>query len=417
MKRFLRPVPLAIAALVLAVALAFGVRSLLGPKVPAVEATRGDLVQTVVSSGRVITPARVELGAVVTGTVAKITVKEGDSVKAGATIATLRDDEQRAALAQARASLAEAEARTRQLTSVSTPVADQNLRAAEATLELNRAEFDRVRQLYEKGFYGKAKLDEATRNLQTAEAQYRSGLAQAQTNRPDGSDFALTLARRDQARAAVEVAQAKLDNMHVKAPADGTVLTKLVEPGDVVQAGKKMFEMAIAGDTQLVLNVDEKNLALLAPGQKAIAVADAYPAQPFDADVFYIAPSVDAQRGTVEVKLRVPQPPGFLRPDLTVSAEIVGARRNGTVILPTDAIRDAANASAHALVVRDGRVVRQPVKVGLRGDGKTEILEGIAPGEAVIPATQTAVREGQRVRADTAPIARPPTAKGDTFIR
>lgn len=416
MKRFLRPIPLTVAAALL-VALFFGVRALLGPKVPAVEVTRGDLVQTVVSSGRVITPARVELGAVVTGTVAKIAVKEGDRVKAGETIAVLRDDEQRAALSQARAALAEAEARTRQLISVSTPVADQNLRAAEATLQLNRAEFDRVRQLYEKGFYGKAKLDEATRNLQTAEAQYRGGLAQAQTNRPDGSDYALALARRDQARAAVEVAQAKLDNMHIKAPADGTLLTKLVEPGDVVQAGKKMFEMAVAGDTQLVLNVDEKNLALLAPGQKAKAVADAYPGQPFDAQVFYIAPSVDAQRGTVEVKLRVPQPPAFLRPDLTVSAEIVGARRDATLILPSEAIRDAATPSAHVLVVRDGRIVRQPVKVGLRGDGKTEILDGVAPGEAVIPATQTAVSAGQRVRADIAPIVRAPPAKGETFIR
>jgi HlyD family secretion protein len=416
MKRFLRPIPLAIAAALLAAVL-LGARWLLGPKVSAIEVTRGDLVQTVVSTGRVITPARVELGAVVTGTVAKIAVKEGDRVKTGETIATLRDDEQRAALAQARAALAEAEARVRQLTSVSTPVADQNLRAAEATLQLNRAEFERVQQLYEKGFYGKAKLDEATRNLQTAEAQYRSGVAQAQTNRPDGSDYALALARRDQARAAVEVAQAKLDNMHIKAPAEGTLLTKLVEPGDVVQAGKKMFEMAVAGDTQLVLNVDEKNLALLAPGQKAKAVADAYPGQLFDAQVFYIAPSVDAQRGTVEVKLRVPQPPAFLRPDLTVSAEIVGARRDGTVIVPTEAIRDAATPAAHVLVVRDGKIVRQPVKVGLRGDGKTEILEGVAPGEAVLPAAQTAVIVGQRARADTAPVVRPPPAKGETFIR
>ncbi|MCU0896224.1 MAG: efflux RND transporter periplasmic adaptor subunit [Burkholderiales bacterium] len=416
MKRFLRPIPIAIAA-ALVVGLVFGVRALLGPKVPAVEVTRGDLVQTVVSTGRVITPARVELGAVVTGTVAKVAFGEGDRVKAGETIATLRDDEQRAALAQARAALAEAEARVRQLTSVSTPVADQNLRAAEATLQLNRAEFERVRQLYEKGFYGKAKLDEATRNLQTAEAQYRSGVAQAQTNRPDGSDYALALARRDQARAAVEVAQAKLDNMHVKAPADGTLLTKLVEPGDVVQAGKQMFELAVAGDTQLVLNVDEKNLALLAIGQKAKAVADAYPGQPFDAQVFYIAPSVDAQRGTVEVKLRVPQPPAFLRPDLTVSAEIVGARRDGTMIVPTEAIRDAATAAPYVLVVREGKVVRQPVKLGLRGDGRTEVLEGVVPGEALIPAAQASVSAGQRVRADTAPAAKPPPAKGETFIR
>ena len=189
-------------------------------------------------------------------------------------------------------------------------------------------------------------------------------------------------------------------NSRIAAPADGTVLKRLVEPGDVVQQGKVLFEMDVAGETQLLLNVDEKNLRYLAPGQRAAASADAFPNDRFEAEIFYISPLVDAQRGTVEVKLRVPRRPAYLRTDMTISAEIEAGRRKDAVVVPSDALRDAAGRTPWVLVVNDHHAVRRPVKLGLRGAGQTEIVEGLAPGDIVIPATETNVGEGQRVRVD-----------------
>jgi HlyD family secretion protein len=120
---------------------------------------------------------------------------------------------------------------------------------------------------------------------------------------------------------------------------------------------------------------------------------------------------VDAQRGTVEVKLRVPQAPDFVRPDMTVSAEILAAKRLDTVTLESDAIRDAASPSPWVLAVRDGRTVRQPLKLGIRGAGRTEILAGLAAGDRVVPPSEQSVREGQRVRADVTPLAKKPAVR------
>lgn len=400
-----------------AVAAFFAVRGLVGPKARAVEVARGDLVQTVVSTGRVITPARVEIGSIVLGTVRTVETKEGTVVTAGQVMARLRDEEQRAAVAQARATLAEAEARLTQFARLSAPSSEQSLRQAEANLELADEEYKRTRNLFEKGYFSQAKLDQAERDLAVARAARENALLQATSNSPKGSDYALALARRDQARAGLEVAQARLDNTVIKAPAPGTVLKRLVEPGDVVQQGKKLFELSVAGETQVVLNVDEKNIGLLALGQKAQVVADAYPARSFGAEIFYIAPGVDAQRGTVEVKLRLPDPPAFVRPDMTVSAEILAARREGTLTLDSDAIRDAAGQAPWALVVRDGRAVRQSVKLGLRGAGRTEVLAGLAAGEAVVPPSEVSVREGSRVRADVAPAARKPVTRAPDIFK
>jgi HlyD family secretion protein len=389
---------LIVTALVLAAAALIAWRTTQGARVPTVAAARGEVVQTVVSTGRMITPARVEVGTMVLGTVKSRDVDEGASVKAGQVLARLRDDEQRAALEQARGTLAEAEARLTQLGKLTGPSSEQSLREKDANLALARDEHERTKRLFEKGFFSQAKLDEAERNLVVARAARESAVLQAASNSPKGSDFALALARREQARATLEVAQAKLDYTVIRAPAAGVVLKKYVETGDTVAQGKKLFDLSVAGETQVVLNVDEKNIALLDLGREAQVVADAYPGRTFGAVIFYIAPGVDAQRGSIEVKLRVPEPPAFLKPDMTVSAEMLAGRKADAVTLPADAVRDASTPTPWVLALRDGRAVKVPVKLGLRGSDRVEIASGVQPGERVI-AGSTNVAPGARVRA------------------
>ncbi len=398
--RLLRPRILVPALIALAVAAALGARALLGARVAGAQVARAEIVQTIVSTGRVISPSRMQIGSVVLGNVVAVNVREGNTVKAGQVLARLRDDEARAAVDQARGALREAGERLLQLDRVGSPVTEQALNQAEASFVFAEEEYSRVRRLHDSGFYGKAKLDEAERNLATARGQRESARAQAESNRPKGADYALVISRRAQAQAALEAAEARLANTRIAAPAGGTVLKRLVEPGDVVQQGKVLFEMDVAGETQLLLTVDEKNLRYLAPGQRAVAAADAFPNDRFEATIFYIAPSVDAQRGTVEVKLRVPRPPTYLRTDMTISAEIEAGRRKDAVVVPSDAVRDAAGRTPWVLVVNDHHAVRRPVKLGLRGAGQTEIVEGLAPGDVVIPTTETNVGEGRRVRVD-----------------
>jgi len=166
----------------------------------------------------------------------------------------------------------------------------------------------------------------------------------------------------------------------------------------VVQAGKELMLLAPAGETQVVVEIDERNLAQLALGQKALGSADAFPGQRFAAELVYINPGIDALRGSVEVKLKVANPPAFLRQDMTASVDIEVAHRADTVIVPTETVRDATGREPWVLAIRGWRAVRQPVKLGLRGDNRIEVLEGVEPGEELIPATNGLVKAGQRVR-------------------
>ena len=203
----------------------------------------------------------------------------------------------------------------------------------------------------------------------------------------------------EQARASLLAARSRLAYTTITSPSDGVLIDRDVERGDVVQPGKALMVLSPAGETQLVLQIDERNLGRLALGQKALASADAFPAQRFAAELAYINPGIDAQRGTVEVKLRVPQPPAYLRQDMTVSVDIEIERRPGALALRAEAVRDASGTQPWVLVVQQGRALRRPVKLGLRGEGWVEVLAGMKEGDWIVPAPDAGVKPGQRVRA------------------
>lgn len=156
--------------------------------------------------------------------------------------------------------------------------------------------------------------------------------------------------------------------------------------------------MAIDGEMQVVIQPDERNLATLALGQRARASADAFPEQSFDAEVSYIAPAVDPQRGSVEVRLRVPNAPKTLKPDMTISIDLTVASKKGVLTLPTESIRGAASDKPWVLVVEAGRAARKPVSLGLRGDGSTEVTSGLDETTQVVVSDEQPLEPGARVR-------------------
>jgi HlyD family secretion protein len=385
------------AAVLLLAALAL--RAFLGPTVPVWVVERRELVQRVVASGRVLAPARIQVGSVVVGRVTRVPVDKGDRVKAHDLLVQLDDVEAKAAAAQARAAVAQAVARLEQVDVVSVQVTSEGVRQAELRLAQAEVKLTRNRTLAEAGSMSRSDLDDAQQVRDLALSQLASARIQAGAA-ATGADRHLAQAALQQARGAEQAATARLENLAIRSPAAGVVTERDVEPGDVVQPGRALLVVARDGATQLSVLPDEKNLALLRLGQGATASADAFPDRTFPARVAYIAPAVDLARGTVEVKLDVEDPPPFLRPDMTVSVNVETGREPEALVLPAGAIRDPG-AAPWALVVRDGKAVRQPVTLGLRGDGVVQVLTGLAPGEAVV-AVSAQAGPGRRVRTEPA---------------
>lgn len=382
----------------LAVLVGIAVPAVLGPRVGVDTAMRGELVQTVVASGHVEAPFRVNIGSQITGVVADVPVAEGQKVAAGQPLIVIDDREARASVAQFEGVVAQAEARLRQIKELTLPQAEATLRQAEATRVNAQQAYDRAAKLARDGYGTRTKLDDAIKARDIAESQVRSAELQVHTSRPGGSDYVMAETQLNQARANLVSAQSRLSYTVITAPTKGVLISRNVERGNVVQPSSVLMTLSPAGDTELVVQIDEKNLSLIALGEKALVSADAYPKQSFEAEVVYINPGIDLQRASVEVKLRVPVPPDTLRQDMTVSVDIEVARRPNAVVIASGSVRDAASEPPWVMKVEAGRTKRQPVQVGISSGGKTEVVSGLAAGDAVVPSNVATVKEGQRVR-------------------
>lgn len=366
-----------------------------GPRVPTAVVARRDLEQHLVATGRVLAPARVDVAALSMGLVRAVAVREGDRVKADDLLVQLDDAEAKAAVLLAEAAVAQAAARAEKVTHVNALVTVQAVAQADANLQNAQEKYDRTKKLYDTGSLTQQDLDEATRLLKVSKAQKDTSAAQLAGS---GVDAREAWAGLRQAQAQLVSAKVRLAQTRIVALADGIVLTRDVEPGTVATPARTLLVLSLSGAARLVLQPDERDLSLIQLGLKARASADAYPNEAFDAEVTYMAPSVDVTRGTIEVRLRVPSPPAYLRPDMTVSVDLVVATRKQTLVVRSDAIRGLATPNPWLLVVLGDRTARRDLRLGIRGEGSVEVLGGLSEGEVVVlPDGQTLV-PGQRVR-------------------
>ena len=379
------PYKFIISALLLIIITAFfAFRWWQGPLLPSYRISSMPLVQTVVATGRVVAVSNTEIGSEVSGVVLERLVQEGEQVSAGDLLLVLSSDDVAAQVRQAEAELAELISSTR-------PQAVVDLTNAEVALAQADRNVERRRELAAISAISDEELEQAIQ----AQAQARNNLENARLRANALSSGGV---EEDLLRARIAALQAQLDKAQVRSKVSGTILTRNVEIGDLVQPGQSLFTIALDGKTEIRVPLDERNLSRLALQQPAIAIADAYPDEPFPVRISFIAPSIDPQRGTVEVRLAVDPVPDFLRQDMTVSVNIETDRRAKALVIPNDALANVKEDNAEVLLLRDGQVQRQRVRLGLRGLAASEVLSGLSQGDEILVDATASLTDGERVR-------------------
>lgn len=270
---------------------------------------------------------------------------EGERVERGRVLFSLRDDQQRAELAEAEASLALAEATHRR------------------TATLKREDVS-----------SEAQLERAAAELAVA-------------------------------RARVEVARVALERTRIRAPFDGLMGARLVSPGDRVRRTTRLAQIDAIDRLQLLFHLPESALPLVHPGIPVRAAVAPYPGERFAGEVFFVAPTLEAEGRRVLVKAWVPNPDRRLRPGLFAEIEAEVARRDDALLVPDSALVYDLEGTFVWRVDAESRAQRVPVEVGLRQAGRVEVSRGLAPGDTVVAAGIHKVEAGQRVRDAAHPVA------------
>ena len=387
------------ALLLIIVAGFFAFRWWQGPLLPSYRISSMPLVQTVVATGRIVAVSNTDIGSEISGVVLERRVAEGEQVAAGDLLLVLSSDDVAAQVRQAEAELAELISSTR-------PQAVVDLTNAKVAMAQADRNVERRRELATISAISDEEMEQAIQ----AQSQARNNLENARLRANALSSGGV---EEDLLRARIAALQAQLNKAQVRSKVSGTILTRNVEVGDLVQPGQSLFTIALDGKTEIRVPLDERNLSRLALQQPAVAIADAYPDKPFPVRISFIAPSIDPQRGTVEVRLSVDPVPDFLRQDMTVSVNIETDQRAKALVIPNDALANVKEDSAEVLLLRDGQVQRQRVRLGLRGLSASEVLSGLSAGDEILVDATVSLADGKRVRTalQAAPFAAPDADK------
>ena len=376
----------------LCVVVVFGVQKWRGPVLPGLTVELMPLELRIVASGEVRYQSLARIGSEMTGTVLARHVREGDRVNKGDLLIELNPDELQARLDQAKTLL-------QQLREVSRPQAQAALAEARDNLRQASREARRRETLAVKGVIAAEQLEQAQR----IELNAKTALTRAQLvadSLAAGSTEEQLLQQR------IVSAEAELAKTRIYAPFAGRVQTRNVEPGDLVQPSKVLLEIArsdglapdgVASDgLEVVVALDEKNFAPLKLQQPVQLIADAWPEQIVPGVVSFIAPAVDSSRGTIDVHISVLSDDSNFLQGMTVSANIIAAERERTLVLPNDYLLIGSAGQPQVLRWQDGAVRSLDVQLGLRNMTHSEILSGLAEGDVVVQAGK--VSDGQRAR-------------------
>jgi RND family efflux transporter MFP subunit len=258
-----------------------------------------------------------------------------------------------------------------------------------------------------------ARLDDRQARSLAEEAEARARFAVeelARTRALVGRDIAtraaLERAERDAraARATADLAVHRLDDYVVRAPADGVVLRRDAEVGEMVDTPATLFWIGEPRPLRVTAEVDEEDIARITPGQRVLLRADAFPGRALEATVAQITPKGDTARKAYRVRLALPDDTPLLI-GMTVEANIVLREERAALLVPPASVVIAPGQTGsgprqgHVWVVEEGRLARRPVRIGVQGARAFEVLEGLEEGARIVAAPRPNFREGQAARA------------------
>jgi RND family efflux transporter MFP subunit len=335
------------------------------------------------AAGYVVARRLATISSKVTGRVSEILVEEGMSVDAGQVLARLDDS-----TAQAERALAQSE-----LAAARNTLEETVVRLAEA-----RRTLERTSALVAQKLTSEASLDAAEAEVQALQARLEAGRGEVGV-----------------AERRVALAEQNLDDLVIRAPFAGVVVSKDAQPGEMISpisAGGGFTRTGICtivdmDSREIEVDVNEAYINRVQAGQRATARLDAYPDASLPAHVINIVPTADRQKATVRVRVGFDALDARILPDMGVRVEFLTAE-----LSPAEEAAPRAVASVPAAAVRkdgttdyvlvlDGEAVeRRAVRVGRATAGAVELLSGVRAGERVVTGGPPDLADGQRVRAN-----------------
>jgi membrane fusion protein, multidrug efflux system len=243
---------------------------------------------------------------------------------------------------------------------------------------------------------------EAHRDLARLRWQRAKELASRDASSAAASDAAR--AEWEVARARVDLARVELERTRIRAPFDGVVGQREVDPGARVEEEDPLVRVDAVDRLQLTFAISDEGLSFARPGMKVQVWVRPYPGEKFPGEVFFVSPTLDPRNRRIWVKAWIDNPDGRLVPGLFANVDLEVRRRERAIVLPESAVALDHQGPYVWKVDEENRVTRMPVEVGVRERGVVEIVQGLPAGTRVVTAGTNKVSEGVEIREAENPL-------------
>jgi len=244
----------------------------------------------------------------------------------------------------------------------------------------------------------RAELQQALANLELAESNFRRSSDLFERNFVSQSAREEASSRLAVARAATELARARLERMRIKAPFSGVIGIHNVSVGEYVKDGDPLVNLEDVSVLKVDFRLPEVFLQRIRPGQALEVMSDTLPGERFSATVAAIDPQLDVQGRAVLLRAELSNHDRRLHPGMFARVTLTLAERESVLVVPEQAVVPAPGEMNHVYRVVDDKAERVNVKTGARRDAQVEIVEGLQAGDVVVTAGQLKLRDGAAVR-------------------
>ena len=367
-----------------------------------------DIVNTIVTNGKIEPDEDFQAHAPLATTVKKIFVHEGDVVKKGQPLVRLDDADARATAAKALAQLRAAEADLNSVGAGGTHEEVLNNQAAlvKAHDDENSAKrnMDAMRRLKESGAASDVEVQNAENAFKQAQINAQLLEQKLKGGRYSRPEVERVKAQAGEARATYEAALDLLSNSNIRAPRDGMVYALPVRESAFVNQGDLVVGVADLKHIQVRAFVDEPDIGRLAKGERVNVTWDAIPGRVWQGIITRIPTSVSlhGSRTVGEVTAAVDNSDLKLLPNLNVNVTVVTANHPNALTVPREAVRQDKNGTRYVFRVDDDELKRVPVQTAVSSLTRIEIAKGLKEGDRVALASIFGheLKDGMRVKTD-----------------
>jgi HlyD family secretion protein len=350
---------------------------------------RGTITATVETTGKVRSARQVELSLPFGGRVKRVAVSVGDKVEAGQLLLEVEAPDAERQVREAELNLEIRQLQMDKARAGASPeeieIAQANLRKAALAKQVAQAAYDEITASYEKRENAEASpealaLQQATIDYQIAQRNY-----ERLVNGPPTDELSASEKQLESAQLALERAQAQLEEMRLITPLAGTVVRVEASEGEMVSAYRPVVVIADLTSLQIIAEVDEIDVAEVAPGQEVTIRLDAYPGQTLPGTIVSLAPAASPERGSTvyEAVVEFDAEGLALRLGMGANLKIITLEKEGVLLVPNRATQPVGRRRLVKVV--DGRSIREvEVVTGLSNESETEIVEGLAEGQKIL---------------------------------